>query len=189
MAEPLSREQQELVESHRDFGLMLARPFVVKSPGLRGLINAAADYGLVRAAQRYDAKRGLKFSTFSARFIVGKIIDDLRRESRQGYGRGNGRLKLVAVGSAPRDDRAYVSPEIEYGLDCILGSLPERMRAMMVLVHKDGMSVTEAGRSLGLSRKGYIHKEFHAANELTRRALARSEQPCGLRRRSRERDE
>lgn len=42
-------------------------------------LEAAGIFGLLRAIERFDASRGVKFETFAARWVRGAILEELRR--------------------------------------------------------------------------------------------------------------
>lgn len=70
-----------LIEKHRPYARAIAAEVLRKLPphAERDELEAAADLGLVEAAQAYDASRGVQFKTFSYYRIRGAIYDSIRR--------------------------------------------------------------------------------------------------------------
>lgn len=86
----LTAEQRRLVEDHLYLVGHLVRQRwgdVVRRHDREDLEQAGC-IGLLRAAVRFDPKRGLKFSTYAAHRIIGECIDYLRQSyGRRGYRR------------------------------------------------------------------------------------------------------
>lgn len=86
-----------LVEQHRSYVRAIAVGILAKMPPhieLEELISCG-NLGLVKAASRYDPRRGVSFTTFSYYYIRGAIYDEIRKMgffSRRDYEK----IKLVA---------------------------------------------------------------------------------------------
>lgn len=91
------RQKQKLVESHLPIARRLARKFAKRCEGLSMEYDDVLSYatiGLIRAANKYDPKRGTKFMTCAYPRIVGAILDGMRAESR-GWQRNLGHVEVV----------------------------------------------------------------------------------------------
>jgi RNA polymerase sigma factor for flagellar operon FliA len=71
----------ELVESHRSYAHALAAEIARALPGhvSREDLDAAAELGLVEAAQAFDSSRGVLFKTFAYYRIRGAVYDAIRK--------------------------------------------------------------------------------------------------------------
>ncbi|HEX7314750.1 MAG TPA: sigma-70 family RNA polymerase sigma factor [Pyrinomonadaceae bacterium] len=77
---PLTPERDALIEQHRSYVRALAVKILHTLPSAVDLndLIAYGDIGLIEAAERYDPRRGVAFSTFSYYRIKGAIHDGLR---------------------------------------------------------------------------------------------------------------
>lgn len=84
MASKTRSENHELIEKNIDLTSFIARQ-VARELGLSlqriNDLESAGREGLVNAAQRFDAERGVSFRRYANYRIRGAIIDSLRRES------------------------------------------------------------------------------------------------------------
>jgi RNA polymerase sigma factor for flagellar operon FliA len=112
----LAADRDALVEQHRSYARALAIKVMQTLPStvdLRDLV-AYGEVGLIEAAERYDPRRGVAFSTFAHYRIKGAIYDGLRE---MGYfSRAGGvRVRWVAnagdVVQSALDDSVHDSPE------------------------------------------------------------------------------
>jgi RNA polymerase sigma-B factor len=69
---PDRRQRDQLVTAHLGLAHQLARRFVNRGEAHDDLVQVAS-LALVRAAERFDAERGIMFSTFAAASIVGEL--------------------------------------------------------------------------------------------------------------------
>src|SRR5262245_45487408 len=72
---------QRLVEAYQDYAHAIAAEVCRKLPSQleRSELEAAADLGLVEAAQAFDPTRGVLFKTFAYYRIRGAVYDALRK--------------------------------------------------------------------------------------------------------------
>ena len=72
---------QRLIESYQDYAHAIAAEVCRKLPSQvdRGELEAAANLGLVEAAQAFDPTRGVLFKTFAYYRIRGAVYDALRK--------------------------------------------------------------------------------------------------------------
>ena len=80
---PLGHQQQERVAAGLPFVESLARRMASTMPHSIDLGDLVQDgvLGLIDAANRFDAGRGIKFETFAERRVRGAMIDALRRDA------------------------------------------------------------------------------------------------------------
>lgn len=81
--EPLADHQQERVAASLPFVESLARRMASTMPHSIDMCDLVQDgvLGLMDAALRFDADRGIKFETFAERRVRGAMIDALRRDA------------------------------------------------------------------------------------------------------------
>ena len=112
----LAADRDALIEQHRSYARALAIKVMQTLPSaidLRDLV-AYGEVGLIEAAERYDPRRGVAFSTFAHYRIQGAIYDGLRE---MGYFSrpGGVRVRWVAnagdVVQSALDDAVHDSPE------------------------------------------------------------------------------
>ncbi len=77
----MDARSQALIEKHRSYAHAIAAEVLRKLPpqAERSELEAAADLGLVEAAQAFDSSRGVQFKTFSYYRIRGAVYDAIRR--------------------------------------------------------------------------------------------------------------
>jgi RNA polymerase sigma-B factor len=73
-------DRESLIESHLPLAKSVARRYVGRGVELDDLVQVAA-VGLVKAANRFDTRRGVSFSTFAEPTIEGEIRHHLRDRS------------------------------------------------------------------------------------------------------------
>jgi RNA polymerase sigma factor for flagellar operon FliA len=128
--------------------------------------------GLIDAVERFDPKRGIKFSTYAVLRIRGEIIDALRSfgwtprkgsrdgrideevEDRMEELRGvvfvsadEGRLADREIGSWKED----IDEELKGKLVEIINGFPEKERIALALYYYEGLTLKEIGAVLGIS--------------------------------------
>jgi RNA polymerase sigma factor FliA len=74
-----------LIEEHRSYARAIAMEMLRNTPSGtdRDELLSAAEFGLVQAAEGFDASRGITFATFAYYRIRGAIYDYFRRVGRQ----------------------------------------------------------------------------------------------------------
>ena len=80
---PLATHQHDRVVATLPFVESLARRMASTMPNSVDVGDLVQDgvIGLMDAAQRFDADRGIKFETFAERRVRGAMIDALRRDA------------------------------------------------------------------------------------------------------------
>ena len=148
--------------------------------------------GLVHAVDRYDPSRGVRFETFAAAHVVGRMLDELRRLDwvpRSVRERAQQTLRLVPLDTPASDQRdcslselvedahaeqpehSSVRAELRKVLDASFDELPARDALILRLHYYDELTLAEIGELLGVSpsRTHGIHQrslhELQAALE------------------------
>lgn len=122
--------------------------------------------GLMDALRLFDPSKGVKFSTYAPKRILGAMLDARRKE----IGRGRSRSREISFseledGSPDWEDP--VAPEIEdtseelAKLRRVLEGLPERTRAALLADRRAGLTLKEVGEQFGVgeSRIAQIRKQ------------------------------
>lgn len=83
---PLSSEKQALAAAYIPFARTLAKPFKLNWYFNQDEFDSASLLGLIEAAEAFDERRGVKFTTFARPRILGALFDAkkflLRRKAR-----------------------------------------------------------------------------------------------------------
>ncbi|HEV2861558.1 MAG TPA: sigma-70 family RNA polymerase sigma factor [Pyrinomonadaceae bacterium] len=108
-------DRDALIEQHRSYARALAIKVMRTLPSSVELSDLVAygEVGLIEAAERYDPRRGVAFSTFAHYRIKGAIYDGLREMgyfSRQGGLRVRWAANASDVVQSALDDSAHDSP-------------------------------------------------------------------------------
>ena len=108
-------DRDALIEQHRSYARALAIKVMRTLPSSIELSDLVGygEIGLVEAAERYDPRRGVAFSTFAHYRIKGAIYDGLREMgyfSRQGGVRVRWAANASDVVQSALDDSAHDSP-------------------------------------------------------------------------------
>jgi len=100
----------ELIERHIGYAHAIAADFAGKYPPniTRADLERAAEFGLVQAAQSYDASRSASFTTFAYYRIRGAIFDEVRKSWHASH------LKMGSDQATVEESRAASSVEEEY---------------------------------------------------------------------------
>lgn len=140
---------QDLVRTHIDFADRVACARKRHLPRRIDLdeIKSAAYMGLVQAAGRYDADRGVPFTTFAYPRIVGAILDyarELRGEvSLDAEDSDGGSLKDTVV-ARPDGDAEELFEDLTYGLD-------DRAVHVLRCYYIDDVPMKEIGSRIGVT--------------------------------------
>jgi RNA polymerase sigma factor (sigma-70 family) len=167
---PLSVSRRALVERYLPMAYALARPFVAVWPAIAAELDAEAAYALVRAAARWQPRRGVKFSTYARHRVIGSLQDLVRarhaRTQRQ-------RLAIQLLARRPR--RAPADPvEMHDLVENLLRALTPRLRSLMLLIYRDGLNQREAADALEIGESTASHWRHEAIDLMRDRAARRA---------------
>jgi RNA polymerase sigma-70 factor, ECF subfamily len=104
-----------------------------------------------RHASAFDAKRA-KFSTWLYQIVTNLAFDRLRKQRRAGAQVGLEAAEELAD-MAPDAEAQMIAQAERRAVVAALATLPERQRAVVVLVHYEGLSVREAAAALSMTPK------------------------------------
>ena len=165
-----------LIECHLPLVRSIARRHAGGGEPLEDLAQVGA-IGLIKAADRYDAGRGVAFGAFAAPFIAGEIRHHLRdraapvRVPRRLQAEG---VRVTAVGldqaDGPETD-PMVQARDRVALGAAMRSLAPTERRVVLLRFAEDLSQAQIARRIGLS-------QVHVSRTL-RAALLRLEQQLG----------
>lgn len=141
----------QLVESHIPFANKIAsrkRTSLPKRISLEEL-QSAAYMGLVEAANRFNAEKGVTFTTFAYPRIFGAIIDYLRECG----------MPLTSLDSSLEDDGCTLAetvsaPEtsrVEEVFEAMTSNLDDKAQIVLRCYLMEDMPMKEVGRKLGVT--------------------------------------
>jgi RNA polymerase sigma-B factor len=163
--------REQLVTSHLRLAHQLARRFSNRGESHDDLVQVAS-LALVRAAERFDAERGIMFSTFAAASIIGELKRHFR--DRGWAVRAPRRLQelLLEIGSTidrlgQELGRAPTVPELAQAINATESDVLEALEAgqsyrtsSLDAPDKEGQTMAE---SLGSEDSGFNRVENHSA--------------------------
>jgi RNA polymerase sigma factor (sigma-70 family) len=139
--------------------------------------------GLVRAAKRFDPKRGIPFAAFALMYVRGAILDTIRHRARRNATRDGGFFDTVSLDETTEDGlsarRSVVDPrpgpdEMVVHLERLrlIAGLPPRERYVLLRTQVDGASAEEVGAELGCGASRVHTLSAYGKARLQRRAAA-----------------
>ncbi len=171
---PLTDEQRELAAGYTALASLVANDQIERRPSLLGPlrdeVRAAAFDGLIDAAQKFRAGRGIKFSTYARHRIRGAIQDWMRSKDHL-----TRHYRLVARSTGVEAWRAPLSLDraprlaarlVDHGrspfaqvermqivalLEEAASRLPDHTRAVLALRYTEEWGLKEIGRAMGYS--------------------------------------
>lgn len=155
-----TNERNELVVQYLPLAQKIAWTELRKLPKSFQIdeILSAAYMGLVSAASRYDASRGVSFSAFAAIRINGEIQDYLRQL------KWGSRYSKIIVNSLDISDDCRGTQDVICGHDDfytkLTNGLSERDKSIFLLYYRDGLSLVDIAeqQNIGKSRVSQILK-------------------------------
>ena len=172
----------DLIESHIPYSHAIAAEMLKRFPRHveRREVEAAAELGLVQAANAYNSSRGIAFTTFAYYRIRGAVFDLLRQYEEikrvtarivTGYF-----LSLEALPQEPtaNDDESpidrMVREEQQKRIRSALATLPEKNRRVLECYYFEDLTLDEIGKRLGLS-KSWVSRMHAKGLEMLRPLL------------------
>ena len=167
------RAMNRLVEANLRFVVAIARQYQGKGLSMEDLVSEG-NIGLMKAAGKYDAGRGLRFVNYAVVFVRQQIERALKAESAEHRveTRSNGQtrsvdaplgtktnmslLSVLVDGNAPLADERVYSSAVEKAVEHALHSLDERESRVVNAyfgIGQDNQTMAEIGEDMGLKRE------------------------------------
>lgn len=168
-----SRALNRLVETNLRFVVSIARQYQGKGLSMEDLVSEG-NIGLMKAASRYDATRGLRFVNYAVVHIRRQIEKALKAESAEQRveSRASGEtrsvdaplgaksnmslLSVLADSNAPMADARVYSSAIERAVERALTSLNNRESHVVNAyfgIGQDNLTLAEIAQDMGLKRE------------------------------------
>ena len=168
-----SRALNRLVETNLRFVVAIARQYQGKGLSMEDLVSEG-NIGLMKAASRYDATRGLRFVNYAVVHIRRQIEKALKAESAEQRveSRASGEtrsvdaplgaksnmnlLSVLADSNAPMADARVYSSAIERAVEQALTSLNDRESHVVNAyfgIGQDNLTLAEIAQDMGLKRE------------------------------------
>ena len=167
------RALNKLIEAHLRFVIVIARQYQGQGLAMEDLVSEG-NMGLMKAAGKYDATRGLRFVNYAVVFIRQQIEKALKKESaeqrvestRDGQTRSvdaplgskaNVSLLSVLVNTdSPQADQRVYDANLEEAVERALQTLNERETTVINAVFglgEERMTMAEIGERMNLKRE------------------------------------
>ena len=167
------RALNKMIEANLRFVIVIARQYQGKGLSMEDLVSEG-NLGLMKAARKFDATRGLRFVNYAVVFIRRQIEKALQKESaeqrvesaRDGQTRSvdaplgskaNVSLLSVLVNSdSPQADQRVYNSNIESAIEYAIQSLDERERQIINAyfgIGQDHMTMAEIANEMLLKRE------------------------------------
>lgn len=167
------RALNKLIERNLRFVVSIARQYQGKGLAIDDLISEG-NIGLMKAARKFDAERGLRFVNYAVAFVRQQIEKALLKESsemrvesgRAGQSRsvdaplgGRANMSLLSVltdAASPLADERVYSSAIADALEYALHTLNDREHKVVVAyfgIEQDHLTMSEIAADMGLKRE------------------------------------
>lgn len=167
------RALNKLIEANLRFVIVIARQYQGKGLSMEDLVSEG-NMGLMKAAAKYDATRGLRFVNYAVVFIRRQIEKALDKESaeqrvesmRDGQTRSvdaplgsKANVSLLSVlvnADSPMADQRVYDANLAEAIEQALTELNERERAVINAyfgIGEERMTMAEIGEQMGLKRE------------------------------------
>ena len=168
-----SRALNKLIEANLRLVVAVARQYQGQGLSMEDMVSEG-NIGLMKAAAKYDATRGLRFAGYAVVFIRRQIEKALKAESseRRVESRANGQtrsvdaplgsknnvnlLSVLADSNAPMADERIYSAAVEKAAEHALAMLEGRESLVVNAyfgIDRDGITMAEIAQEMGLKRE------------------------------------
>lgn len=168
-----SRALNKLIEANLRLVVAVARQYQGQGLSMEDMVSEG-NIGLMKAAAKYDAARGLRFAGYAVVFIRRQIEKALKAESseRRVESRANGQtrsvdaplgsknnvnlLSVLADSNAPMADERIYSAAVEKAAEHALEMLEGRESLVVNAyfgIDRDGITMAEIAQEMGLKRE------------------------------------
>ena len=168
-----SRAMNRLVEANLRFVVSIARQYQGKGLSMEDLVSEG-NIGLMKAASRYDATRGLRFVNYAVVHIRRQIEKALRAESSElrvesrasgetrsvdaplGAKSNMNLLSVLADSNAPMADTRVYNSSVERAVERALSSLDDRESRVVNAyfgIGQENLTLAEIADDMGLRRE------------------------------------
>jgi len=174
----MSQAQRELTAKNLKLAYKLAGPYTERAPHEREDLESAALLGLCEAAAAWDRSKGVPFSAFARRRILGALNGALRGAIRRGVSGPGEAPRVVPLDQAGEPTAARgpaaggKAEEDKPGRD--VERFEERIKPLARLqrdvcrkIFHDGLSYRETGAAIGFSY-GFVARTRRQAIEALR---------------------
>lgn len=166
-------DTESLVLAHLDLVDRCARRFRGWGEPHDDLVQAGR-LGLLHAARRYDAARGVPFAAYAVPMVLGEIRHHLRDRSgvlRRPRGAPRPAIEELEEGWTvdPAPPAAYEQVELRLVLLPALALLPDQERTVLLLRFLDGLTQDAVADRLGVSQAHVSRLQARALARLRRR--------------------
>ena len=167
------RAQDRLIEANLRFVVSIARQYQGKGLSMDDLVSEG-NIGLMKAAAKYDATRGVRFVNYAVVFIRRQIEKALKAEAieTKAESRRNGQtrsadaplgnkngvslLSVIADASVPETDERVYNASREAAVEYALQMLDDRQTQVVTAyfgIGKEHLTMAEIGQDMGLRRE------------------------------------
>lgn len=167
------RALNKLIEANLRFVIVIARQYQGRGLSMEDLVSEG-NMGLMKAARKYDASRGLRFVNYAVVFIRQQIEKALVKESAEqrvesthdgqtrsvdaplGSKANVSLLSVLVNANSPEADQRVYSADLENAVEHALQTLNERETAVINAyfgIGQERMTMAEIGELLNLKRE------------------------------------
>jgi len=167
------RALNRLIEANLRFVVAIAKQYQGKGLAMDDLVSEG-NLGLMKAAAKFDAGRGLRFANFAAAYVRQSIEKAVKKESAEqrvesrrsgetrsvdaplGSKTGVSLLSVLIDGSVPMTDERVYNSAMAQAVEYALRSLDERERSVVDAyfgIGQDNLTMAEIAADMNLKRE------------------------------------
>lgn len=165
-----------LIEAYQPLVFKLVMQVRPPDPVVMDMIQEGT-VGLIEAVERFDHRRGVRFSTFATYRIRGRVLNSLRRDHPVEYSldqEGRGDLSLASRLADPAADAALASIEdaaLVLQVRDVIDALPRRERVILQATYVDSRAPHRVAAELRISLSHFYRLHKQAIDRLRRLVL------------------